>query len=239
MSPLRLAVWSGPRNLSTALMYAFAARGDCAVVDEPFYAAWLQATGADHPMRAEVLASQPKDPADVVAALLAPVDTPVFYQKHMAHHLLPDMPREWMAACRHVLLIRHPARVVTSYAQKHPPRAVEDLGYPQLCALHDELTAAGAAPVVIDTTDLRAAPEPMLRKLCAALGLAFMPSMLTWTAGPRPFDGVWAAHWYGAVHQSTRFAGAEGPLPDLSGDLAALAAAAMPDFARLSAVKLA
>lgn len=239
MSPLRLAVWSGPRNLSTALMYAFAARGDCAVVDEPFYAAWLQATGADHPMRAEVLASQPTDPAEVAASLLAPVDRPLVYQKHMAHHLLPDMPREWMGACRHVLLIRHPARVVASYAQKHPPRVVEDLGYPQLCALHDELSAAGAAPVVIDTTDLRAAPEPMLRKLCAALGLAFTPSMLTWAAGPRPYDGVWAAHWYGAVHQSTRFAGAEGPFPELSGDLGALVAAALPDFARLSAVKLA
>ena len=239
MSSLRLAVWSGPRNLSTALMYAFAARGDCAAVDEPFYAAWLAATGADHPMRAEVLASQPTDPAMVAASLLAPVAQPLFYQKHMAHHLLQDMPRGWMAACRHVLLIRHPARVVASYAQKHVPGTVADLGYPQLCALHAELTAAGTPPVVLDTTDLRAAPEAMLRKLCAALGIAFTPLMLAWPAGPRPFDGVWAAHWYGAVHRSTGFAGTEGPLPRLQGQMAALAEAAMPDYARLSAVKLA
>ena len=239
MNPLRLAVWSGPRNLSTGLMYAFAARGDCAAVDEPFYAAWLAATGADHPMRAEVLASQPTDPAKVAASLLAPVDKPLFYQKHMAHHLLPDMPRGWMAACRHVLLIRHPARVVASYAQRHAPGTVADLGYPQLCALHEELTAAGLPPVVIDTTDLRAAPEAMLRRLCAALGIAFSPAMLTWPAGPRPVDGVWAAHWYGAVHRSTGFAGAEGPLPGLVGPLAVLAEAALPDYARLAALKLA
>ena len=104
---IRIAMWSGPRNLSTALMYAFAARGDRAVSDEPFYAAWLAASGADHPMRAAVLASQPTDPAAVAADLAGRCARPIWYQKHMVHHLRPDWPRDWMAACRHALLIRH------------------------------------------------------------------------------------------------------------------------------------
>lgn len=237
-APLRLAVWSGPRNLSTALMYAFAARGDCAVVDEPFYATYLASTGADHPMRAEVLESQPTDPEQVAAQLLAPVPKAIFYQKHMAHHLLPETPRGWLDACRHVLLIRHPARVIASYARKHPPGGVEDLGYPQLCALYDDLCAKDARPVVIDGADIRAAPAPMLRMLCAALGIAFTPTMLSWPQGPRGFDGVWAPHWYGAVHRSTGFEGAEGPLPELEGDLAELLEAALPYHARLFAARL-
>jgi hypothetical protein len=235
---LRLAVWSGPRNLSTALMYAFAARGDCAVVDEPFYAAYLAATGADHPMRDAVMASQPVDPAQVAQTLTAPVAQPMFYQKHMAHHLLAQTPRAWMAECHHVLLIRHPARVIASYARKHPPHGLDDLGYPQLDALFDHLCATGQTPVVIDGTDIRAAPERALRALCAALGVAFKADMLNWPAGEKPFDGIWAPHWYGAVHRSTGFEGAEGPLPELSGEHARLAEAAMPLYARLAAHKI-
>src|SRR5690606_2505345 len=115
---LRIAMWSGPRNLSTAMMYAFAARGDCGVTDEPFYAAYLTATGLDHPMRDAVLASQPRDPGDVVLTGPAPGGKPIWYQKHMTQHMLPGVPLDWMEECRHAFLIRHPARVVASYTKK-------------------------------------------------------------------------------------------------------------------------
>jgi hypothetical protein len=236
---IRLAVWSGPRNLSTALMYAFAARGDCAVSDEPFYAAWLAATGADHPMRAAVLASQPTDPAAVAAALAGPCNQPLWYQKHMVHHLRPGWPEAWMAGCRHGFLIRHPARVVASYAARRENAAFEDLGFAAQAELFDRVAqAAGQAPPVLDSTDLRADPAGMLTAFCAALGVAFVPAMLRWTAGPRPFDGVWAPHWYGAVHRSTGFEGAEGPLPDLPGPLTCLAERALPLYERLAQHRL-
>ena len=143
MTTTRVAIWSGPRNVSTALMYAFAARGDCAVWDEPFYAAYLDATGIVHPMGAEVIAAGEADP-DVVASRCrgpAPGGFPVFVQKHMAHHMVPGFPRAWMRSCRNVFLIRHPARVVASYAAKRQDATPEDLGFPQMEELFDEVSA--------------------------------------------------------------------------------------------------
>lgn len=234
---MRIAMWSGPRNLSTALMYAFAARGDCAVIDEPFYAAYLAATGLAHPMRAEILAAQPVDAGRVAAGLTGPVPggRAIFYQKHMAHHLLPGMPRGWMAGCAHVFLIRHPARVVASYAEKRERPTLDDLGFRQQAEIFEAVAeAAGAPPPVVDATDIRADPAGVLGKLCARLGIGFRPEMLRWPAGPKPFDGVWAAHWYGAVHRSTGFAPPEGALPRLEGAYADLAAAALPFHDRLA-----
>ena len=228
---LRIAMWSGPRNLSTALMYAFAARGDCAATDEPLYAAYLAATGLDHPMRAEVLAAQPQDPAQVVLTGPAPGGQPVWYQKHMVHHILPSTPLGWMDHCRHAFLIRHPARVIASYVRKREAPTAEDLGFVQQAELFDRIAQrTGSAPPVIDSATIRAQPEPALRALCAALGLDFTPRMLSWPAGPKPFDGVWASHWYHAVHASTGFEAAEGPLPDLPPAYARLADAAMPAY---------
>ncbi len=237
---MKIAMWSGPRNLSTAMMYAFAARGDCAVVDEPFYAAYLARTGLDHPMRAEILASQSADPEAVIEALTAsdPAQKPHFYQKHMAHHMVDGIPREWMADMKNVFLIRHPARVVASYAKKREAPTLDDLGFRQQAALFAECRARGEAPIVIDSADIRADPPAMLRKLCAALGLAFTDRMLTWPAGGIPEDGVWAAHWYGAVHRSTGFAGPEGPLPRLDGEYAALAEKARPFYEALAGHRL-
>lgn len=238
---MRIAMWSGPRNLSTALMYAFGARGDCAVVDEPFYAAYLAATGFDHPMRAAVLASQPCEPAQVVAGLLGPIPQgrALFYQKHMTHHMLPSIPRDWMAACTNVFLIRHPARVIASYARKRKGPSLADLGFPQQAELFDQVAAqSGKPPIVVDSTDIRADPEGVLRRLCAAIGIPFTARMLRWPAGGHADDGVWAPHWYGAVHRSTGFEAAEGPLPDLPAAYAALAQEAMPYYARLKAVCL-
>ena len=216
---MRLAVWSGPRNLSTAMMYAFGNRADFDAVDEPFYAAFLARTGLDHPMRDAVLAAQPTDP-EAVAASLARDGAPHVYLKHMAHHM-EGMPLGWAEGCVHVHLIRHPARVIASYAAKREAPTEADLGFAAQAALYDRLGG-----VVVDTEVLRRDPEAMLRALCAAVGLPWDAAMLRWPAGPKPFDGAWAAHWYGAVHRSTGFAGPEGPLPE--GVDAALLRAALP-----------
>lgn len=234
-----LACWSGPRNLSTAMMYAFAARGDCAVVDEPFYAAYLEATGLDHPMRAEVLASQETDPDKVISACLEPDGSqPLRYQKHMTQHMLPGIRRDWLAQLRNIFLIRHPARVVASYAAKREDPTLDDIGFRQQAELFDLCLALGQTPVVVDSDDIRRDPAVMLRRLCGAVGIDWTDRMLTWPAGGHPADGVWAAHWYGAVHRSTGFAAPEGPLPSLSGPALTLAETALPHYRRLAAVKL-
>lgn len=237
---MRIAMWSGPRNLSTAMMYAFGARRDCAVMDEPFYAAYLARTGLDHPMRPEILASQPTDPAEVVARLLGPIPAgrAHLYQKHMTQHMVAGIPRDWMQAVENVFLIRHPARVVASFDVKYGGLTLADIGFLQQAELYDGLVAAGRRPVVVDSADIRREPEAMLRRLCAALDLEFDPAMLHWPAGGHPSDGVWAPHWYGAVHRSTGFAAAEGDLPQPRGGLAEVAEQALPVYRRLEAVKL-
>ena len=232
---MKIAMWSGPRNLSTAMMYAFAARGDCAAWDEPFYAAYLSATGIDHPMKAAILAENVTNPAEVAARCAGPnpEGKAHFYQKHMALHMIYGMPLDWADGCVNVHLIRHPARVVASYAAKREHPTLADIGYAQ----HAELFARFPGPV-IDATDIRANPEAMLQTLCAEIGLAFTPGMLAWPAGPKPFDGTWAPHWYAAIHRSTGFAGAEGPMPELDGDMAELARSAMPFYEDLAARKI-
>ncbi|MEM7075517.1 MAG: HAD family hydrolase [Pseudomonadota bacterium] len=232
---MRIAMWSGPRNLSTALMYAFGARADCAVVDEPFYACFLARTGLAHPMRDDILASQPTDPDAVVAALTGPVPEgkPYFYQKHMCHHMVDGVPHDWISDMRNVFLIRHPARVIASYAARHETPRIEDTGVVRQLEMIEALSATGDRPLIIDSADIRAAPEPMLRALCTALGLPWDGAMLHWPAGGHRADGVWAAHWYGAVHRSTGFAGPEGALPVLEGAQAALLDRALPFYETL------
>ncbi|UWQ22177.1 sulfotransferase [Jannaschia sp. W003] len=204
---MKIAAWSGPRNLSTAMMYAFAARGDTEALDEPFYAAFLAHSGLRHPMHEAVVRSQPADPEAVAAALAAGGALPHRYAKLMAHHM-EGMPLGWAGDWAHVHLIRHPARVIASYEAKREGPTEADLGFAAQATLHDRLGG-----VIVDTSALREDPEGMLRTLCAALGLEWTDRMLGWEAGPKPFDGAWAPHWYGAVHRSTGFAGAEGPLP--------------------------
>ncbi|MFT6931407.1 MAG: hypothetical protein ACJAXT_000099 [Paracoccaceae bacterium] len=237
---MRIAMWSGPRNLSTAMMYSFAARPDFTVMDEPFYACYLQKTGLNHPMRAEVLAAQSTDPDDVIAQLLAaaPPTRPHIYQKHMTQHMVPGIPRDWFDQVRHVFLIRHPSRVAASFGAKYENPTLEDLGFLQQVEIYQEVCAMGIAPIVIDSTDIRRDPEGALKGLCTALALNWEPSMLGWPSGGHPSDGIWAAHWYGAVHRSTGFAGAEAEMPQLGGTLAELAAQALPSYQKLAAVKL-
>ena len=238
---MRIAMWSGPRNLSTAMMYAFGARSDFAVVDEPFYAAYLTQTGLDHPMRDDIIASQSTDPNAVIDELLGPVPAqkPHFYQKHMSQHMIRGIPRDWVAQVTNVFLIRHPARVAASFSAKFDNPTLEDIGFVQQAELFDQLTMLGASPVVIDSADIRRDPETMLKRLCAADRPA-LGSDDAALAGRRVIadDGVWAAHWYGAVHRSTGFAAAEGPLPDLTDAQAQLADAAMPAYEKLRAAAL-
>ena len=236
-----IAMWSGPRNLSTALMYSFAARGDCAVWDEPFYAAYLAATGRQDPLRDAIIAHHDADPASVARACAGPIPDgkPHYYQKHMPLHMLPAFPTGFMAQATNVFLIRHPARVVASYAQKRENPTLADIGFVRQAQMFDaEAGRLGRPPLVIDSADIRADTRAMLSALCAALGLPFTDRMLSWPPGPKPYDGIWAPHWYGATHRSTGFDGPEGPLPALAPPFAALAAEAMPHYERLAAHRL-
>lgn len=229
---MRIAMWSGPRNLSTAMMYSFAARGDCAIWDEPFYAPYLAKTGHDHPMADQIVAAHDSDPARVAARCSGPVpeEKPHFYMKHMPHHMLPGFPLDWAESCVNVHLIRHPARVIASYAAKRENPTLEDIGFSRQL---DLFTTLGG--VVIDGDDVRRDPGHMMARLCAEIGLDYRPEMLRWPAGGRPEDGVWAQHWYGAVHASTGFAGAEGALPELDPEGAALCARALPAYEQMRA----
>lgn len=234
----KVAMWSGPRNLSTAMMYSFGNRADFDVVDEPFYAHYLAQTGLDHPMRDDVLASQPHDAEAVIQSLTTP-KTQNFYQKHMCQHMLPSVPRDWMFDVQNVFLIRHPARVIASFGAKYEDFGLADIGFSQQLELYEMLRAHSHNPIVIDSADIRDNPEAMLRKLCDALGISFDANMLSWRKGGHTADGAWAAHWYNAVHNSTGFAGAEGPLPDMqTPQQQALLDSAMPVYETLNTYKL-
>ncbi len=216
------------------MMYSFGARSDCRVIDEPFYAAYLAATGLEHPMRDQILGSQENTFETVAKSLLLPVSEPVFYQKHMTHHMLPDWPMDWTRDMTNVFLIRHPARVIASYAKKREGPTLDDIGFVQQAQIFDMVDA----PVVIDSADIRRDPAGMLQKLCARIGIDWDENMLHWPQGGHAADGVWAAHWYGAVHHSTGFDAAEGPLPELSGPYAEIARAALPYYEALAAHKI-
>jgi len=217
------------------MMYAFGNRADFAVWDEPFYAPYLKATGADHPMRDEIITAHETDPKRVAQRCIDSINAqnPHFYMKHMPHHMIEGFPLDWANDCINIHLIRHPARVITSYGAKRDTMTLDDLGYTQQAALYSKLGG-----LVIDSADIRADPEFMLKKLCHAIGLAFDPAMLEWQAGPRADDGIWAKHWYNAVHQSTGFAGAEGELPKIDPAHKDLLEQALPIYEELSRKKL-
>jgi hypothetical protein len=238
---VRIAMWSGPRNISTAMMRSFGARPDTAVVDEPFYAAYLARAGVDHPMAAEVLASQPTDWREVVDGLLGPVPDgkPVYYQKHMTHHLLPEFDRGWLARVRNAFLVRSPEAVLASYVRKRATVTLADIGVVQQREQFDrEAARLGVAPPVVDAADVLADPAGALARLCGALGIAYTDAMLSWPAGRRATDGVWAPAWYAAVERSTGF---EAPPPDpvtLTPELLRVAEAARPHYDAMAAHRL-
>jgi hypothetical protein len=234
---VRIAMWSGPRNLSTAMMRSFGARSDCAVWDEPFYAAYLKATGIDHPMREEVIAAYETDP-DAVArecAGPAPGGRPVFYQKHMTHHMIDGFDLGWTRSVRNAFLIRDPALVASSYDVKRERASLEDLGVRRQLELFEaEADRLGRAPPVVDATRIARDPEGVLSALCAALGIPFDTAMLSWEPGPRPEDGLWAAHWYGSVVASAGFSAPREDTRAMSDHARALADAALPYYEALA-----
>ena len=232
---IRIAMWSGPRNISTAMMRAWGSRADTEVTDEPFYGAYLAATGLDHPMRAAVIAAQSTDWEACARFCAGGVDAPVHFQKHMCQHMIAEAPLGWMASCRHAFLIRPPEAVAASFHKGWAGMGAGDLGFRRQAELFDQVCEmTGQAPPVLEASDVLAAPEAMLRALCAALGVAFDPAMLAWPAGPRASDGVWGAHWYGRVEASTGFAPDRPPGPVPAG-LKGIVAECRPYYERLYA----
>ena len=226
---VRLAVWSGPRNISTALMRAWENRPDTRVVDEPFYAYYLHQTGLNHPARDEVIAAGETSWQVVVDQLTAPVEG-IYYQKHMTHHLLPQLPRDWIAKLTNVLLIRDPAEVVASYAHSRSEVTIDDIGVVQQVELYEQL---GADVPVIDAADFLRDPEAHLRWLCDHIGVEFTDRMLHWPAGPRDSDGVWAPYWYDAVLASTGFEPYRQRTVELDGDALEVAQRSRPYYEQL------
>ena len=233
---VRIAMWSGPRNVSTACMRAWENRPDTVVVDEPFYAYYLSRTGLDHPGRDEVVASQPTDWRTVVRILTeGPLPEPatVQYQKHMTHHVLPEVDLGTLAPLRHAFLIRDPRRVLASYAKVREEPTLADLGLPQQV----ELFRRFGGPVV-DSDDLLRDPGNVLRRLCAALDVPFDTAMLSWPAGPRETDGVWSPYWYASVEASTGFRPHRDADVDLPAHLEPLAARCRPYYDELGSRRI-
>jgi hypothetical protein len=207
-TPVRIAMWSGPRNISTAMMRAWGNRDDTVVIDEPFYAYYLKVTGIEHPGADEVIATGETDWRKVVVQLTGPVanSKQIFFQKQMTHHLLPEIDREWLREVTNCFLIRDPREVINSYIKKREDPALDDLGFVQQAEIFDFLrTRSNAVPPVVDAKDVLQNPKRILRILCKAAGVEFSESMLSWPPGLRDTDGIWAKHWYGEVAKTTSF----------------------------------
>jgi Sulfotransferase domain len=199
-------MWSGPRNISTAMMYAFGNRKDCLAWDEPFYGAYLKASGLAHPMRDEIITKMECDWQKVEAACLGNANKPIFYQKHMTHHMLPKFDRNFIHKLQNAFLIRAPEKVLASYAKKHDEVSLHAIGFVEQAEIFEKvIDYLGHAPPVVDADIHLNNPRKSLQHLCHALKIPFREAMLHWPKGPKPFDGVWAAHWYNAAWTSTHF----------------------------------
>lgn len=234
-------MWSGPRNISTAMMRAWENRPDTAVCDEPLYGHYLLETGLDHPGRDDVIASQETDWRKVIADLKGPIPggRTVFYQKHMTHHFLAGIGHGWLDGMVNCFLIRDPREVIASYARARSDPTIHDLGFPQQLEIFERVQSrTGRTPPVLDSRDILENPRRMLGLLCDAVGVAFSETMLKWPPGPRPTDGVWAKHWYESVERSTGFAPYRPPGLAVSDALLPLVEACEPYYRRLHAVRL-
>jgi hypothetical protein len=230
-----IAMWSGPRNISTAMMRAWENRDDTVVVDEPFYAHFLHVTGLDHPMREQVIASGETDWRAVVESLVKKPTAGIFYQKHIATHWLDHFSVEWLDELDHAFLIREPEPVVASYAVKRDSLTASDLGYAQQAALFDLVSSrSGKRPAVIDSKRFLTDPEAQLRALCRHLNVEFTDRMLSWPAGARDSDGIWGQHWYDAVNRSTGFAPPRASAPVLDAQQQRVADTCRPYYDALS-----
>jgi len=203
----RICLWSGPRNISTALMYSFGQRSDTTIVDEPLYAHYLCSTSANeyHPGSKEVLLFQENNGEKVVKKMLGDLfQTPVVFFKHMTHHLI-NLDRSFLKETENIILTRDPKEMITSFIKQIPNPVITDTGYPQHLELYDYLCSIGKPPLIVDSKDLLLNPKKKLTELCAYLAIPFQEGMLRWEAGPRKEDGVWAKYWYHNVHKSTGF----------------------------------
>ncbi|MCI5046596.1 MAG: hypothetical protein MRY59_03765 [Aquisalinus sp.] len=206
MSSKRIAMWSGPRNISTTMMRSFGNRPDCAVVDEPFYSHYLEHSGLDHPMRRDILNSQPTDPHAVIADITAAPGSPIRFFKMMTQHVTDKVKTDWLNQMQHFFLIREPVRMLASYAEKAADHQSVYTALNREVDLFEVIkTQTGKAPPILDAQDILTNPQAMLSKLCDVLEIPFYPEMLRWPAGPRKSDGVWAPHWYKSVETSTGF----------------------------------
>ena len=239
---IRIAMWSGPRNISTAMMRSFGARPDTYVSDEPFYGAYLKKTGDPQPMADAVIADMDCDWQSVAEAMRGecPDGSPIWYQKHMPHHMEGPVDIRDFPETRHAFLIRDPRRVAASYANKRSSIRPEHLGVTrQRLYFEMEADRLGYAPPVVDTSDILDNPEGLLSKLCDKLGIEWDPAMLSWTKGPHPEDGIWGTHWYDKVNASTGFGSPPGDLPDLAPEFEEVAEACRADYELLAGHRLA
>jgi hypothetical protein len=207
-APLRIAMWSGPRNISTAMMRSWGNRPDTFVCDEPLYPHYLAITHRAHPGAAEVLATTSTDVQNAIDFMTGPVPggKPIFYQKHMTHHLLPHIDRAWLRQLSNCFLIREPREVITSFIKQMPDANLADLGFTQQTEIFELVCKwTGKIPPVIDARDVQDNPRKILSALCDALNVEFSEHMLSWAPGPRDTDGIWAKYWYKDVEQSTGF----------------------------------
>ena len=203
-----ISMWSGPRNLSTALMRSFENRLDCFVSDEPFYSSFLDKTGLKHPLRDEIIESGETNYNKIIQYITGPIpdSKKVWYQKHMAHHVLPELDMNWIKNMKNCLLIRHPSDVILSYSKKNEIKNIQQLGYLQQVDIYKMLyQETEFPPIVFDAQDLLEEPKKMLIKICENLKIKFDKRMLLWPSGSRKTDGIWGKHWYKQVEVSTGF----------------------------------
>lgn len=211
-----IAMWSGPRNISTAMMRSWENRPDTQVLDEPFYAYFLKETGLEHPGALEVLASQPNSWQEVVPELVSEGEG-ILFQKHMTKHMLSDIDLGWTQKLKHFFLIRDPKQVVASFAKKVPNVTVDEVGIKRQYELYQEISdIVGCAPAIIDARDLLTQPHAFLETLCGHLNIPFYEQMLKWPPGARDSDGVWAKYWYHSVETSTGFTPFQEPQLELN-----------------------
>ena len=204
---IKIACWSGPRNISTALMRSWSSRNDVFVSDEPFYAHYLKETKLKHPMHKEIIDKYSSNYDEVVNYLTGeiPNNKKIWYQKHMAHHILPKDDLNWIKKINNCILIRHPNDVILSYINKFHLESSYQLGYKQQDDLYNYLKLHNISPIVIESKDLVCNPEIILNKLCNKLSIKFYKEMLFWPKGPRKTDGIWGKYWYDNVNSSQKF----------------------------------
>lgn len=239
---IRIAMWSGPRNISTAMMRSFGSRSDCAVSDEPFYGAFLKTSGEPQPMASEVIADMDCDWDSVMRAMTgnAPRGMPLWYQKHMPHHMVGPVDILDFPNHRHAFLIRDPDLVVASYAAKNELREASLLGFAKLVDYHSRISDhLGICAPIVDSQDILSDPAALLKGLCAALDIAWDSAMLSWKPGRHADDGLWGSHWYGAVEASSGFAPPKSTMPKLNDDARRVADECRADYEALAKYKLA